>query len=180
MAGFTRHIRGFGQSTSNTTNSTNTSSDNYSYYIRNEAQESYQHKNASWDPGRSFSNQYNDTMKKSTINDNNPFSKNTDAMDAPGVGMYKDGGFNMQAGNAENMHTNRHNPYNGSVEDFLVKREASNYALSDSFVNKYSFGLVKIILIVVAIMASVILAISSEGGSKTNHKNKFYYNESDF
>ena len=54
MAGFTRQIRGFGQSTSNTTNSTNTSSDNYSYYIRNEDQESYQHKNASWDPGRSF------------------------------------------------------------------------------------------------------------------------------
>ena len=67
MAGFTRQIRGFGQSTSNTTNSTNTSSDNYSYYIRNEAQESYQHKNASWDPGRSFSNQYNDTMKKNKI-----------------------------------------------------------------------------------------------------------------
>ena len=138
MAGFTRQIRGFGQSTSNTTNSTNTSSDNYSYYVRNEEQESYQHKNASWDPSRSFSNQYNDTRKKNTINDNNPFSKNANAMNAPGVSMYKDEGFNMQAGNPENMYADKRNLYNGSVEDFLVKRESQNYAFSDSFVNNFN------------------------------------------
>lgn len=54
-------LRGFGQSALDVQNS---ASDNYSYYVRDEEQESYKHKNASWDPTRSFLNQYNDSVKR--------------------------------------------------------------------------------------------------------------------
>lgn len=190
---FKREIKVSKDGVLDTSNRPNTSSDNYSYYVHSKERESYQHKKSAWDPSRSFTNQYEETIRNNIDSLTSYTNSNIDSKSVFGENVYGGQEFDIDKRILGSDDLGRMNITKEELDDFLIKRRKQNSSLLAPLFssNSYTHLKVKILIIIAGLCIFGTLIVGAKTTKHSNYKHgnyqrgnyqeeKYYYNEYDF